>query len=524
MSVYIMFGYTFPKVYGLDQPFQRLKKIEKFWWYKKKVYFPSNSRYNREMSFNASVEVTEVVMRTLENASKELAKRCILECALRHNFDGDEELRILGLENVTVILKKKPVIKEKPVIPVKSKFCLPFLSSSVDKNGCNGIAFNEGLFTQCKKVRIENESFCKMCLGESQASENGEPKNGTVQRRSESPYYSYQDSRGRMPPAYLDYMKKRDITEDEVLSEAEKQGLTISREHFMSFSRSKKSVVKVAKVAKKSKKSLIFEEDEEKEDLFAQLNDMLEETLEDLSNDVVLDDYEQSRIMEEKRAEKEAKALEKEQEKAAKLVQKAEEKAEREAKAAQDKAEREEKLALEKAERAAKLAQEKAAREEKLALEKVEREAKLAQKAQEKAEKEAKLEQEKAEKAAKLAQEKAEKAAKLAEEKIARETKLAEEKAERAAKLAQEKADKEAKLAKKTQKPVEKPVEKPAETTAPKKVTVKRLFYNGKQYLKSTENVLYDPDTKEEVGIWCEETQTILDLPDEYYESDEDEN
>ena len=36
--------------------------------------------------------------------------------------------------------------------------------------------------------------------------------------------------------------------------------------------------------------------------------------------------------------------------------------------------------------------------------------------------------------------------------------------------------------------------------------------------------MLYDPDTKEEVGIWCEETQTILDLPDEYYESDEDEN
>lgn len=424
---------------------------------------------------------------------------------------------------MTVILKKKPVIKEKPVIPVKSKFCLPFLSSSVDKNGCNGIAFNEGLFTQCKKVRIENESFCKMCLGESKVSENGEPKNGTVQRRSESPYYSYQDSRGRMPPAYLDYMKKRDITEDEVLSEAEKQGLTIPREHFMSFSRSKKSV---AKVAKKSKKSLIFEEDEEKEDLFAQLNDMLEETLEDLSNDVVLDDYSKAQKEEEKRLEREAKAEQK-------ALEKEKQKAEREAKAAQDKAEREEKLALEKAEKAAKLAQEKAAREEKLALEKVEREAKLAQKAQEKADREAKLALEKEEKAAKLAQDKAEaKAAretKLAEEKAAREAKVAQEKADKEAKKAQEKEEKEAKkptqkTQKTVEKPVEKPVEKQAETTAPKKVTVKRLFYNGKQYLKSTENVLYDPDTREEVGIWCEETQTILDLPDEYYESDEDED
>ena len=477
------------------------------------------------MSFNASLEVTEVVLRTLENVSKDLAKRCILECALRHNFDGDEELRVLGLDNVTVILKKKPVIKQKPVITDKPKFSLPFLAKTVDENGCNGIAFNEGLYTQCKKVRIENESFCKMCLGESKESKNGEPKNGTVQRRSESPYYSYEDSRGRMPPSYQDYMKKRDITQEDVLAEAEKQGLTIPLEHFASFTRSKKRVVKAVK---KSKKSLIFEEDDEKEDLFGQLNDLVEETLEDLSDDlnnVVLDDYskvqKEAEKAAEKAAEREAKALEK-------ALEKAEQKAEREAKAAQDKAEREEKLALEKAEKAAereaKKVQEKAEREAKLALEKAEREAKLVQKAQEKAAREAKLAEEKAAREAKLAQEKADakaaREAKLTEEKAARETKLAEEKAERAAKVAQEK---EAKLAQKTQKPVEKPVEKPAETTAPKKVTVKRLFYNGKQYLKSGENVLYDPDTKEEVGIWCEETQTILDLPDDFYE-DEDED
>jgi hypothetical protein len=481
------------------------------------------------LSFNASVEVTEVVMRTLENVSKELAKRCILECALRHNFDGDEELRILGLDNVTVILKKKPVIKQKPVITDKPKFCLPFLAKAVDENGCNGIAFNEGLFTQCKKVRVDNESFCKMCLGESQASENGEPKNGTVQRRSNSPYYSYEDSRGRMPPSYQDYMKKRGITQEDVLAEAEKQGLTIPLEHFASFSRSKKMKLKVVK---KSKKGLILEEDEEKEDLFAKVNDLLEETLEDLSDDVeVLDEYEKAQKEAEKAAEREAKALEKEQ-------QKAEQKAERESRLAEEKVEREAKLALEKAEKAAereaKKVQEKAAREEKLALEKVEREAKIAQKAQEKAEREARLEQEKVEKAAKLAQEKADakaaREAKLAEEKAARETKLAEEKAAREAKKAQEKADKEAQKTQKTQKTVEKPVEKvvekPVEDSAPKKVTVKRLFYNGKQYLKSSENVLYDPDTKEEVGIWCEQTQTILDLPDDFYEdeSDDEEN
>jgi hypothetical protein len=463
------------------------------------------------LSFNASLEVTEVVLRSLENVSKELAKRCILECASRHNFDADEELRILGLDNVTVIRKKsdkKPVIKQKSIITDKPKFSLPFLAKAVDKNGCNGIAFNEGLYTQCKKVRINDESFCKMCLGESKVSWNGEPKNGTVQRRSNSPYYSYEDSRGRMPPSYQDYMKKRGITQEDVLAEAEKQGLTIPLEHFASFSRSKKMKLKVVK---KSKKSVIFEEDGEKEDLFAQLKP------EELSEDVVLDEYEQAQKEAEKEAEREAKL-------AQKALEKAEQKAEREAKAALEKAEREAKLALEKAEKAAereaKKAQEKADREAKLEQEKADREAKLEQKAQEKAEREAKAEQEKVEKAAKLAQDKA-------DAKAAREAKLAEEKAEREAKKAQEKADKEAqKTQKPVKKPVEKVVEKPVEDSAPKKVTVKRLFYNGKQYLKSSENVLYDPDTKEEVGIWCEQTQTILDLPDDFYEdeSDDEEN
>ena len=448
------------------------------------------------LSFNASVEVTEVVLRSLENVSKDLAKRCILECALRHNFDAEEELRILGLDNVTVIRKKsekKPIIKQKPVL----KFCLPFLAETVDENGCNGIAFNEGLYTQCKKVRIENETFCKMCLGESKVSENGEPKNGTVTRRSNSPYYSYEDNRGRMPPSYQDYMKKRGITQEEVLAEAEKQGLTIPLEHFASFTRSKK-------VVKKSKKGLILEEDEEKEDLFA---DLQEETLEELSDNVpVLDDYLKAQKEAEKAAEREAKALEKAKEKE-------QQKAEREAKAAQDKAEREAKAAQDKAEKAAqreaKKAQEKADREAKAALEKAEREAKIAQKAQEKADKEAKAEQEKVEKAAKLAQDKA-------DAKAARETKLAEEKAERAAKVAQEKADK---LAQKTQKPVQKPVEKVVEDTAPKKVTVKRITIEGKQYLKTVDNLLYDPETKEEMGIYEPETNTIKALPDD----DEDE-
>ena len=56
---------------------------------------------------------------------------------------------------------------------------------------------------------------------------------------------------------------------------------------------------------------------------------------------------------------------------------------------------------------------------------------------------------------------------------------------------------------------------KEPETSAPKKVTVKRITIDGKQYLKTGENLLYDPETKEEMGIYDPVTNTIKDLPDD---------
>jgi hypothetical protein len=45
---------------------------------------------------------------------------------------------------------------------------------------------------------------------------------------------------------------------------------------------------------------------------------------------------------------------------------------------------------------------------------------------------------------------------------------------------------------------------------------------NGKQYLKSSSNILYDPSTKEEVGIWDPESKTIKELPEDDEEEEEE--
>ena len=64
----------------------------------------------------------------------------------------------------------------------------------------------------------------------------------------------------------------------------------------------------------------------------------------------------------------------------------------------------------------------------------------------------------------------------------------------------------------------------------PTKVTVSRITIGDIKYLKSNTNVLYNPDTKEEVGMYDAETNSVKPLPDneddemseDEYESDEE--
>lgn len=54
-----------------------------------------------------------------------------------------------------------------------------------------------------------------------------------------------------------------------------------------------------------------------------------------------------------------------------------------------------------------------------------------------------------------------------------------------------------------------------AEEAPVEKVTVSRITINGVKYLKSSTGVLYNQETKEEVGLFDEETGTIKPLPDD---------
>ena len=429
--------------------------------------------------FVPRMSVTELLMKTLENAAKDMVSQCITECACRYGFDADEEIRRLGVENLSLI-RKQMVRKGKSskisVAKEKKSVCpMPFIAEKVDFASCHGLSYNRGLFTQCDR-KVSNADgknpgrFCKKCLEEVDQSVTGDPVCGSIQSRLACGPYEFKDTKGRSPVLYSKVLEKLKISSEKV---RELQQI-INPVHFQEMPKMKRArKVKEPKEAKEGekkkgrpKKASVAIETEQVSDLFAKL---VAEDEQPVFEEVVVEEVKE--VVEEVPLKSSPKSSKKSDE------------------------EKELKKALLEEERRIK-----------------------------KEEKEAKIAQEKAEKELKKAQEKAERELKLAQEKAEKEVKRQQEKAEREAKKAAEKAAKEAEKAAKSKKsepvPAPAPEAKTTETTTMQGI---RQEVNGKTYFRSIEtNVMYDIQTKEEVGIYDEETNTMQPMPEEEDENEVD--
>jgi len=433
--------------------------------------------------FNGNIAVTELLMKTLEGVTRDLACRCIVECSKMYNFDIEEAIRRLGLENLSLIRKQmakreasakresnvKREPKKRETKEKKSSFPMPFAATCVIENGCQGLAYNRGLFTQCQKSRMENGTFCSGCQGESDKNASGCPDCGTVEQRVATGLYEFKDSKGRSPISYLKVLAKLKLSVEQAIEEAGKMNFEIDEEHFLEKVKGKAGTSSRGRPKRPSAQV----ESNNVEDLFAGLTAESEELGEEIE-EKPSKGSKKSKLTEE---EKETKRLELEAERAAKKL-------EREAKLAEEKLERE-------AKRAAEAEQRKQEREAKLALEKAEREA-------------ARL-KEKEERDAKKAAEKGAQGSKKSSKSSKSETK----------------SENVAPTGTPVVTPVAPATPAPA-APAPAKVTVTRIQIGGKQYLKSSANILYDPATKEELGLYDPETKTIKPLPEDDEEEEEE--
>jgi len=370
----------------------------------------------------------------VSKAIGEIVRDYIMECGSLYNFNGEEAVsRLLSVE-----LNKKGGKKNESK---KLSWPMPFCKEYVNMNGCEGLKYNSGLFTQCTKNKEEGE-YCKSCFEECSLNGRGIPENGCISERMKCGLMEFKDPKGRKPTSFLSILKKKNISVEKVREDAKEMNIIIDEVHFNEAVKEKKEKVVKEKVVKGDKKGRPKKAKKEVEssgvvDLFASLVE------EEVVNEVLAVE---EVIVEEKPKKDIITAEEKALKKAAKEASKS----------------------LAKAEKAA---AEKAAREEKRA----------------------------AEKAAKQAAKEAAKAEKTTKKKV--------KKTEVAA-VSSEKVVEEVKTT----------------PNATPKVTVTRFEHEGKKYLKSTENILYDADTKEELGVWCEESKTIKALPEDEDDEIEEED
>ena len=334
------------------------------------------------MNFESSVYVSEELNRQMINVSKELAERSIRACAERYNFNADEAVRLLDLENVKMVrgrrIESSVKSKKEKIVVSKPCFPLPYNGEFNDKC-CYALRQNNGLYTQCQGVQDKSD-FCKQCQTVADKGREGIPEYGTIQMRQAVGIFEYIDPKGRKPVAYTKVMKKYKITQEQAVEEAGKFNININAEHFVvpegdskrGRPASKGAVEKVAKGSKGRPKKVkkVLEIDGDEEDLFAALvADANAECGElDTMSKTIDGKKKGGKSDEEKEAERLAKEAEKAQEKEAKKLALENAKAEKEAKLAAEKAEKEA-LAKQKkeAERLAREEKKKAEEEEKLA-------------------------------------------------------------------------------------------------------------------------------------------------------------
>lgn len=306
-----------------------------------------------------SLNVTSLLIKSLENACKDLISESIKECATKYGFDANEAIAELALNRITVNQKqmeRRAAAAKAPKAPKEKKDTtpLPFCAELVNHSGCHGLTYNHGLFTQCTKKPVGTTTYCKSCLEQCEKNDNKLPDCGTIEMRLAS--NEYVDPKGRKSVVFGKVMQKLKLTKEKVLEAAYKLNIELDEAHFV-VPETKKGRAKKEKDAESTdsskkrgrpKKTLLEIVVDDKPDLFASL---VQESVEEVSD--ISDSDSSKKMSDEEKALKKAK---KEQERKDREEKKQKEDQEKAAKKEQERKEKEEKKQKEEQEKAAKKA------------------------------------------------------------------------------------------------------------------------------------------------------------------------
>ena len=151
------------------------------------------------------------MMQTTNKMNKKFMEG-IEKCASLYGFSVEDA--------IAKIMESKKKVK---IVAPKASFALPF---SGEKNGkcCEGLRYNDGLYTQCEVAKKGENKFCAVC-------EKGNLKYGSIDDRMSAGIMDFKDPSGKSPVHYSKIMKKLKLTKEQVLEEGLKMGKVVSEIH-----------------------------------------------------------------------------------------------------------------------------------------------------------------------------------------------------------------------------------------------------------------------------------------------------
>lgn len=236
---------------------------------------------------NKSFEMSELLLRQLESYGNEVMLNALKSVCARHpELKLDEELSALG--NISVLKKEMKKREKKEKVSKSKSYPLPFIVEKVNMEGCHGLSYNHGLFTQCRN-KCDNSHYCSKCADEADKNAKSVPDNGCIEDRLKVGLYEFKDPKGRSPIPYLKVLKNMKLDVSEVL----KSVCELPSEHL-----EEKEVKKERKGRPKKEKSSNVN------DMFA---DLEKEMGEESSNASSKKEKKSKKSEEEREAEREAK-------------------------------------------------------------------------------------------------------------------------------------------------------------------------------------------------------------------------
>ena len=454
------------------------------------------------MEFNLNA----VMKREMQKYTENVLKEAVTALSAEYGFKAEEALAKMMNQDKKQEKKEKTVEVEGPKVP------LPF-TGDIKGEWCMAMKQNHGLYSQCTSAKKDKGELCKTC--QHQEDTKGKPSFGYIADRLKCDLMEYVDDKGKKVQSYGMVLKKLKIEREFAEGEAKKFGIAIPETQFA-------VAEKMRGRPKTDKEESSDSEAEKKRGRPKKEKKMVSaNAADDLIASLVAQAQQIKPNAEAKQAQADAEAKQAQADAEAKQAQADAEakQAQADAEAKQAQADAEAKQAQEEVQADAEAtscdcgdsecdsSEEEEEKEQPktvvLSKEEEKEQAKAAKKAQKEQEKLAKKAQQEQEKAAKKAEKEQEKAAKKAEKEQTKKTAAPEKKATPTKKAEPEPTPE-----------LEHEEESSNEATPSEEesINVKKFEFEGKTYLRSDDDVLFDLATQEPVGMWNEEENCIDEI------------